>query len=66
MASIWEKDISILAGNLDSGCSLNLITAVCQTDTSTFEQLKYLLNFDGKSKVAKDGSREEIKDQLQS
>ena len=27
MASIWEKAISILAGNLNSGCS-NLITAV--------------------------------------
>ena len=28
MASIWEKAISILAGNLNSGCSY-LITAVC-------------------------------------
>ena len=32
MASIWEKAISILAGNLNSGCSY-LITAVSRNKT---------------------------------
>ena len=49
MASIWGKDISILAGNLNSGRSY-LITAVqviCSQVIQTLPRLREDISYDG-------------------